>query len=147
MKKFLSWLLLAFLSLGSIFFFPSNLAEARQKTTVRKIIRKISPKRKIIRKKIIKKRIIHKKRKAKRKTLRPRLTTPKIISQRYLIEEGLDELEADRIKDSLKIIGVKEVETDVNENTIYVKFNPRKVSAITIIQKLKNLGFTTKRIN
>ncbi|MGB9613056.1 MAG: heavy-metal-associated domain-containing protein [Candidatus Margulisiibacteriota bacterium] len=154
-KKLLSLLLsLVFLS-GVLPLSPPHLpSEAK----VRKATyRKISPKRKIIQKK--KHKVRYPKKKAKKKTRRypkarrrtlrrayPKLAKFGRISQVLLLEEGFDELEADRITDALKTLGVESVTTKVETNTVKVQFNTSKLSTVRIIQKLRELGYTVKQI-
>lgn len=70
-----------------------------------------------------------------------------LISQRYSIEEGLDEDEADNLAAEMKSLGVKASSVNLEKNTMMVKFDPAKVSAVKILSKLKTLGYTVKRID
>jgi copper chaperone CopZ len=153
MKKLITFLLLLFFlgGLGAERPFL-NSAEGRPKKIVyKKIYRKKVPK-KYRRVKIKKpKRYFKKKKTAKkvRHKVPKRAAKPaksRFLTQRYVLEEGFDEVEADRLKDSLATLGVKDVTADVDNNTLTVQFDTRKLSALHIIQKLKSLGYTVKRI-
>lgn len=161
MKKLIS-LLMIFLFLSGLLpaSFQNFPAEGKSKKIVhRKIYRKIKLqrkarlKRKLIvakaKRKLIKKakRSIKIRRKISRRSLFPKTKKTGIVTQTYSLEEGFDELEADRIADALKTLGADSVSTNVENNTVTVKFKKNKLSSIRIIQKLKQLGYTIKQID
>jgi copper chaperone CopZ len=158
MKKLITLLLLLFFlgGLGAEWSFINSAEGRPRKVAYKKIYRKKIPK-KYQRVKIKKSKRYSKKKKAVRKIHRKPYkkvskpakspSTPQLISQNYTLEEGFDEIEADRIRDVLLTLGVKEVQTDVDTNSVSVKFDKSKISAVHIIQKLKSLGYTIKRID
>lgn len=68
------------------------------------------------------------------------------IAQNYSLEEGVDEAGADRIVAELKSIGVDDARVNVAKNSLQVKYNTKELSSISVIKKLKELGYTVSRI-
>jgi copper chaperone CopZ len=147
MKRLLG-LLLALILVFGITFEIVRPVEARAKKVHRKFkhlkYKKPLHKKQIIRKKKVAKKI-HKKA-AKRSSYRLP-NPPGAVFQTYSIEEGVDESEADNMAAEIKSIGVQEASINIDKNTLSVKFDPAKVSALKIISKLKSLGYTVKRID
>lgn len=143
-------LILSFFLLGILPAAPGNpgRAEARAK---KKVYRKI--------KKTRVKKVIHRIKKVKRAVRRikraKRLREPVYklpartgtVIQKYTLEEGLGEVDAGGVVSELKSLGADDASVNVETSTLRVKFNTRKLSAIGIMKKLKELGYTVKRIN
>ncbi|MFA5113217.1 MAG: hypothetical protein WC529_02845 [Candidatus Margulisiibacteriota bacterium] len=164
MKRLLSLLLLGAFLLGLVPLAPVAVRSAEGKAR-KKIVRRVK-KKKAVKKK---KRVIRKARKVAKKSVRlPKKTALKKpaakkpikddaeyqlpgrtgnLTQRYSLEEGLGEQEADNVIGELKALGADDAAIDVNNNALSVTFNPAELSAIGIIKKLKELGYTVKRIN
>lgn len=134
LKKFLSLLLVLLFTAGvlPLDFGKSNPAEAK----VKKAYRKAKAKK-------VKKAV-----KKAKKTKRPaQKIRSGIITQIYALEEGVDEAEAGNIIEELKDLGAEDTNVNIDKNLLLVKFNPQKLSAVKIIQRLKELGYTIKRID
>ena len=86
------------------------------------------------------KKAVRKKRKARRPAAR------QAISQIYHLEESPDKDEAEALVAAMKGLGAAEAGVDMEKNVLRVKYSTQKLSALGIIQKLKELGYTTKRI-
>lgn len=139
--------LLGLLPLGS----GSRPAEALAKKKVvhkaKKVVRKVKkPVRKAKKKIIVKKKVVRavKSVRSEAYQLPARSGT---VSQTYALKEKLDEARAGNVVSELKSIGVDEASVNVSKNSVQVKFNTRELSSIGIIQKLKELGYTVRRIN
>ncbi|MCU0640936.1 MAG: hypothetical protein MUC35_02470 [Candidatus Margulisbacteria bacterium] len=147
MKKLLSLLLLTVFLLTLVPFTGGWAAPAEAKAKKR-IVRKAKKKvRRPIKKK--KARLV-KKRRAVAKPVKKKYNVPVQagpISQQYSLEEGVNDSEADRIVNELRALGVKDASIDVNTNTLSVDYDSAELSSVSIIQKLKGLGYTVKRIN
>jgi hypothetical protein len=154
MKKLLSLLLLcAFLvGLGTLALVGGSSAEAKAKKKVVHKIKKVKKTKK-------------KARKAKRATVKkaavkkaPATASPApdryalppktgVISQKYSLVEGIGEAEADKLVSDLKAFGVSEANVDVNSNVLSVKFNSGELTSISIIKKLRGLGYGVRQID
>lgn len=83
-------------------------------------------------------------------SLPPQYTLPvgqRTISQKYSLEEVIDETAAENITAGLRELGVENASVDLATNTLSVKFNTQRITAIGIISKLKSLGYSIKRID
>lgn len=135
-KKLFSLLLIMLFTAGTL---PFNLGELNPaEAKIKKVYRKAKAKKKVVRKKI---------KGAKKRQLRKAPVRSGIISQNYYLEEGADETEAENIAEELKSLGAQDAKVDIEKNTIQVKFDTKKLSAVTIIKRLKELGYTIKRID
>lgn len=159
MKRCFSFLLAALFVLSPLFFFSeySGQADARAKTRL--------VKRRLVGKKIKKKAKKYRRSKRTRpksaqKALVGKKTAPPISEPVYLLppragtivktfalEEGINDSGAETIISELKSLGVDFVSADVNRRTLQAKFNSQELSTISIIKKLKELGFTVRRID
>ena len=145
MRKFFALILLLAFVCGIV---PSNFSgvssvEAKTKKAVKKIAKKRKAK-KVVRKKTKK---VRKAKKAPKKSALKIAGPSGIISQSYYLEEGADANEAEKITDELKGLGAEEVNVDVEKNVLQIKFNTKNLSAISILSKLKELGYTVQRID
>jgi copper chaperone CopZ len=164
MKKLLALLLLCLFLAGLVPFSLVNgdPAEAKAKKKIVRKVKKIKKKvRRIVKKKVRKvKKALKKKVKAKAvvkaqkqaaiKTPADSYSLPSrtgTVSQKYTLEEGIGDGESDKVVSELKGLGVTDASVDVDSNTLSVKFNSAELSSIGIIKKLKELGYTVKRIN
>lgn len=168
MKRLLSLLLLGTFLLGLIPLAPVAVRSAEGKAR-KKIVRRVKKKKAVKKKKRVirrAKKTVRPKKKATRPVKKPApkkktAATKPIkdaaeyqlpgrtgnLTQRYSLEEGLGEQEADNVIGELKALGADDAAIDVNNNALSVTFNPAELSAIGIIKKLKELGYTVKRIN
>jgi len=143
--------LLGLLPLGS----GSRPAEALAKKKVvhkaKKVVRKVKKPVLKAKKKIIVKKKVTRVVKPKKAVARPEAyqlpARSGTVSQTYALKEKLDEARAGNVVSELKSIGVDEASVNVSKNSVQVKFNTRELSSIGIIQKLKELGYTVRRIN
>lgn len=150
-KKGLALFILSLFLLGILPSASSNsgCAEARAKKKVYRKIKKVRVKKVVRRVKKIK-RVV---RKVKRKTKRIHEPAYKLpartgtIIQKYTLEEGVDEAEAERVVGELKSLGADDASINVETSALQVKFNSGKLSAVGIMKKLKELGYTVKRID
>lgn len=132
-KRLIAGTFICLLFLGGCPLLFSECMAAKAKPKVIRKVHKKAPK-KIIRKKSVK-RIKHRAPKG-----------PQIISQNYFLEESPDEIEAEVLAAEVKDLGAGEVNVDSIKNVLHVKYNADKLTAVRIIQKLKDLGYTVKRI-
>jgi copper chaperone CopZ len=91
---------------------------------------------------LTKKKIIRKKRKAP-----PKPVKLKLITQSYQLEQKIDDVEAGRIIDALKVLGVVEPYYNPRKNSVRVSYSTKKLSSVVILKKLKQLGYTVKEID
>lgn len=85
--------------------------------------------------------------KTKKKVKKKAVAANRLLTQSYYLEEGVDETDAANMVEDLKELGAKEASINVASNTLSVTFAPKSLSAVTIISKLKSLGYTVKQIN
>lgn len=76
-----------------------------------------------------------------------RVSRSAFISQRYSLEEGMDSGGAGTISNELLDLGAENASVDINKNLVDVKFKTSRLSSIAILSKLKELGYTVKRID
>jgi len=158
MKKFLAGLLAVLFAFCLLAFLPgfSGQAEGRAK--------KRTVKRKVVKKTVRKKAKKPAKKYRKAKLAKPVQATKKAalaarepayqlpprtgtVVKSFTLEEGVDDTAAETIVNELKSLGVDEASVDVNRNTLRAKFNSQELSAVSVIKKLKELGYTVKRID
>ena len=138
-NRLLTGIIISLLILGACPQLPSDRCGAEVKPKIKKVVSKkkiVSKKapKKVVRKKIVK---------------RPRRVAPKgpqIISQNYYLEENPDEIEAENLVVEVKGLGANEAQVNTEKNVLHVKYSDKNLSTVRIIQKLKELGYTVKRI-
>jgi hypothetical protein len=162
MKKFLASLLAALFAFGLLTIAPRFAAPAAARAKLRpaKVIKKSL--KKIIKKTVKKYRKaklakpiksakkVNAARKAALSAKEPAYQLPSragMVIKSFTLEEGVDDSGAETIVNELKSIGVDEASVDVNKNVLQAKFNSQELSAVSVIKKLKELGYTVKRID
>lgn len=76
---------------------------------------------------------------------KPAKATGKVVSQKYYLEEGVDDSEAEKIVSVLRDMGVEDASIDVDNNALTVKFDSGKISSAALVSKLKSLGYTATK--
>ena len=154
-KKLFSFLLLLLFLAGIAPLSPlgRSPAEARAKKKVRRIVRRTKKivrkvKRPVIRKvkrpKAIKKPVAKKIKDSLQYDLPARTG---MVTQKYSLEEGIGDADAGNVVGELKALGVADAAVNAGQNTVTVQFNSSELSSVGIIKKLRELGYTVKRIN
>lgn len=149
-KRGVTLLALIFLLLGILPLASHDPGNAEAKVIKKKVYWKTIIKRKKTKlKKPVKQKIIHKKQQKAKRSRKPAYKLPvqmRTIVQKYSLVEALDESEAETIVDELKSLGADDASINIETNTLEVKFNTKKLSAVNIMKKLKELGYTVKSI-
>lgn len=70
-----------------------------------------------------------------------------ILSQKYYLEGSASKEKTDNLIAELKLLGAEESRLDPGANILYVKFKSSRLSSISILKKLKDYGYTVKRID
>jgi hypothetical protein len=158
MKKFLAGPLTALFVFGLLVGVPDLAAQVDALAKPRPVKRKVV--KKTVRRKI--KRPVKKYRKAKlAKPVKPAKKAPLIakepdyqlpsragmVVKDFVLNEAVDSSAADLIVSELKSIGVDEASFDPDDQMLRAKFNAQELSAVSLIKKLKDLGYTVKRID
>jgi len=141
-KKLFSWLLLLFFLLG-IAPFSSGIIRPSEART-KKLLHRAKFKKHHY--KTRGKKFYRKAKKIYRRQYRPPVRKG-LISQRYFLEEGSNPAENQAVITELNILGITDANIDAEKNTLQIKFNTQKLSSIDVIKKLKELGYTVKRID
>ena len=147
LRGMLALALLAVFSCGIIPLGPldASIVEARAKKAAKK---KIKQKKKKIRKS--KKAVRRVARKPKTLYQPPVYRLParaSTLSQKYYLEEAVNDAQSENIVDGLKSLGVDEASTDAANKAVQVKYSTQALNSISIIKRLKELGFTVRRID
>lgn len=69
------------------------------------------------------------------------------LSQKYYLEGSTGKEKMENLITELKLLGAEEARLDPGANILHVKFKSSKLSSISILKKLKDYGYTVKRID